>query len=55
MKRYSVAALVAVTALSLAAMPADAEQKRPRDISGDQVIGYTYDEHDNAKPWVRTL
>lgn len=48
MKRYPVAALVAVTALSLTAMPADAEQKRPGDISGDQAIGYAYDEYDNA-------
>lgn len=55
MKRYSVAALAAVTALSLTAIPADAEQKRPRDISGDQAIGYAYDEYDNAKPWVRNL
>lgn len=31
-------------------MPTDADQKLTRDISGDQTIGYAYDDYDNAKP-----
>ncbi|MDC7108973.1 hypothetical protein [Corynebacterium afermentans] len=55
MKRYSVASLAAITALSLVTMPADAAEKRSSDISGNQGIGYAYDEYYEAKPWVRDL
>lgn len=47
--------LVAITALSLVTMPADAAEKRSSDISGNQGIGYAYDEYYEAKPWVREL